>query len=208
MQYDLTSNDVLYFLHIPKTAGVSLTNILDNMFDAEFVYSKGMYRNLFQNIPVNLSKFRMISGHFGFGLLKLIPKKPFIVTMLRNPVDQLLSFYDQHCRAYQNNNWSILKSQDEPLVEIFHDPLRKEAISNIQVGHLTFDIDISLITSIFNKEGIKRERFLELFSPKVDLSKGKELLNLAKQRLSNLAFFGISEKFEESMFLLFATLES
>jgi hypothetical protein len=38
IEYRLKDDDILYFLHIPKTAGTTLTTIIDNNFDLDSIF--------------------------------------------------------------------------------------------------------------------------------------------------------------------------
>lgn len=82
----------LYFLHIPKTAGISLHSLLENNFHFLEIYpQKGNYEVFENNNPIN---HELISGHFPVWFCqKADPDfwNSFKITILRSPVDRVLS---------------------------------------------------------------------------------------------------------------------
>ena len=92
-EYNLKKNDILYFLHIPKNAGTSLIAILENYFDLNSIFQGKYWQNLILHKPKNFSKLRFFRGHFGYGLHRILQRKPIYITMLRDPVERTLSDY-------------------------------------------------------------------------------------------------------------------
>ena len=84
----------LYFLHIPKTAGTTLISIIDDHFNLDSILHEQVWNEILPKIPETFSQFRLIRGHFGYGLHRVLTKKPLFLTMLREPVDRVLSFYE------------------------------------------------------------------------------------------------------------------
>jgi hypothetical protein len=81
------------FLHIPKTAGQSVHAFLQTMFAREEVCPA---RENFQLIPlpiVQLRKYRLFSGHLDWCLLDVVSAPRFVFTILRHPIERILSFY-------------------------------------------------------------------------------------------------------------------
>ena len=50
LEVNIKSDDFVYFLHIPKTAGTSLTNIIENNFNFDQIYPKRIWPELFENL--------------------------------------------------------------------------------------------------------------------------------------------------------------
>ena len=84
-------SDVLYFLHIEKTAGLSLTSVLDSLFAAEDICAFDR-KALLTTMPIEqLATHRLIRGHYTYALHRLLPQMPLTLTLLRDPVDRVIS---------------------------------------------------------------------------------------------------------------------
>jgi len=193
----------LYFLHIPKSAGTSVTRVLDNYFNKSSILPYQTWNQLLPNLPIEFSNFELIRGHFGYGLYKILNKKPVYLTMLRNPIERTISQYHHIRMDPHTNNWvdeDFLKPSDA-LSDLLNDKEKRKLFVNTQCRYLALDIDVNSIV------GEHKERFLydtcnEFISPDIT---NVDLLNSAKDRLSNFEFFGLQERFEESLMLLYYT---
>ncbi|WP_370479356.1 sulfotransferase domain-containing protein [Tamlana flava] len=117
----------LISIHIPKTAGTSLTNILRRQYpDAlELLYQHNnnseKNKQMWQGEPIVLGHrgIRCIHGHFPAKLsLKQSYPEAKIITWMRNPVERMISTYNyykklplnhnQIHRRFINENWDII----------------------------------------------------------------------------------------------------
>ena len=202
-EYNLKDDDILYFLHIQKTAGTTMINILDSYFDLDTIYRDQFWPNLLINMPKNLLKFKFLRGHFGYGIHRILGKKPIYITMLREPVDRTISDYE-HIRRDKIKNKKPF-SKNETILDALKDPQRRLVFINPQAAYIGHDLDIISITKSWNPEKLAR---LEIRAHLVRATKTileNKLLENAKNHLSEFAFVGIVEKFEESLFLLYYT---
>jgi hypothetical protein len=80
---------MLFQLHIPKTAGTSLFSVL-----SAAVYP-GRYHVALseQELRERTTGYALLSGHFGWDVLDLFPERPQVLTVLRDPVELILSLY-------------------------------------------------------------------------------------------------------------------
>ena len=89
---------MLYYIHIPKTAGTSLRAFLrDKIYGSKMceVYSDTRHWNSEQYMAIR--DYEVFYGHFYFGFHWLLgDKNPSYVTVLRNPVERVISFYKHH----------------------------------------------------------------------------------------------------------------
>jgi len=88
-----------YFLHIKKCAGTTLAIMLENAFPAADIaapYLDHYYHFEMGQLEVRKS-CRLIRGHYGWLVPSQMPDRPWkIVTVLRDPLERLLSHFDYH----------------------------------------------------------------------------------------------------------------
>jgi hypothetical protein len=82
----------LVFLHLPKTGGTTLHHHFSAHFAPEEICPE-RFSNLHAWKREDLDRYRYFSGHFNFDQVRLIPGPLFIVTVLRDPVERLMSSY-------------------------------------------------------------------------------------------------------------------
>jgi len=82
----------LVFLHLPKTGGTTLHHHFATHFAPEEVCPE-RFSALDRFTTEELAQWRYFSGHYNFDQLRLIPGPLFIVTVLREPVERVLSTY-------------------------------------------------------------------------------------------------------------------
>lgn len=99
----LIADDVetLIFLHIPKTAGSTLNAILESHYTADESYATsqtrvhpdGSYDGFHALSLAEKRHLRLLTGHMGFGFHRYLPQKAGYITVLRDPVERVLSHY-------------------------------------------------------------------------------------------------------------------
>lgn len=105
-------------LHIPKTAGTSLRRLIQencNPEDIFYIYGEDSqfttlrdFRKLTQE---EKSAYKIFMGHIHFNPNLFAGLQPTFITMLRDPVDRVLSYYHHvmQRKEWQGNNISLLK---------------------------------------------------------------------------------------------------
>jgi hypothetical protein len=94
-----TRPPTLIFFHIPKTAGLSLDVILEHEYGQRRVYTPRDYSwinsyDQLAQVPIERrARYAVITGHFQFGLHTLLPGPSVYFTLLREPIDRVLSLY-------------------------------------------------------------------------------------------------------------------
>ncbi|MDV6344318.1 sulfotransferase family 2 domain-containing protein [Nitrosomonas sp. Is37] len=83
----------IIFLHIPKTAGQSIHAALVNAFGKEAVCPARVNDQLRQFSIAELNRYQVFSGHLDWSLLDCIKGPKYVFTVLREPMDRILSFY-------------------------------------------------------------------------------------------------------------------
>jgi hypothetical protein len=97
-------------LHIPKTAGTSLREMLMPHFSPE-AFCGGLTLSEFLRLsPARLRSFRVITGHFGPLVPRLLADLPLITaTVFRDPEANVVSNYRQwRDRGFSGHRWTTL----------------------------------------------------------------------------------------------------
>ena len=83
----------LYFLHIPKTAGQSVHAYLVEAFGQPAISPARVMNQLKRLSLEERRRHQVFSGHFDWTALREIDPEGVTLTVLRDPVDRILSFY-------------------------------------------------------------------------------------------------------------------
>jgi hypothetical protein len=168
--------DALFFIHIPKTAGTSMRAILDMHFDATTICPINQWADFAYFAPERVKDYRLLRGHFPYSVSQYFDRPPVMMTMLRHPVELIISYY----RFIQRMPEHPLRANalQLPLVD-FVAKNRYEVIE--QTRYLSAGFDMA-------------------WQPAVN---EREALALAKERLNTLPFVGIMEEFNRSLQVLF-----
>jgi Sulfotransferase family len=176
-QYNLQSDDVLYYSHIPKTAGMTFRTIIEDHFDHDEICPATLDNEI--HAIANLTQYRLFRGHLVYVDFKtLLPQKQIInLTMLRDPVAQLVSHYHYIRRMPENPYYAKVKEMtlDEYAASFTMGELRR----NVQTYHIA-----------------KAARF------DIDHLSAQEIYEIAVDSLDHFAFAGLVERFQDSLFLL------
>lgn len=81
------------FLHLPKTAGQSVHHSLASLFQESEICPARTNEDLYKYSIHDLSGYKLFSGHLDWSLIKLSGDFDFVFTVLRDPLDRILSFY-------------------------------------------------------------------------------------------------------------------
>ncbi len=171
------------FLHIPKTAGSTLYRILESHYRWENIYTlwqTGTLDEFKQLSPAEFAKIELLRGHFSYGLAKNLPETAVFFTILREPIDRVISYYHfirrtPHHYCHQRvteQNLSLeqfITSQIDTLV----DNGQTRLLANLAHGH---EVPFGQLTAAH--------------------------LAQAKQNLQKMQVVGLMERFDETLFLL------
>jgi hypothetical protein len=107
-QTDSTSEQTLIFLHIPKAAGSTFTRILTRQYKSEVTYAidgadvRGSIERIQALSTIEKQRIRLLRGHMHFGLHVHLPQPSIYVTILRHPVERVVSLYN-YLRRHPNH---------------------------------------------------------------------------------------------------------
>jgi hypothetical protein len=115
------------FLHVEKTGGTSLQNMLLQSFGAAQVYNE--HNDLLHlHSPAELSMYSVFAGHFNYDSLAFIPRRELkLFTFVREPMQRLLSLY---------HFW---RSHD-PSAPRFHESMKRAQELSIEAYYASSDV--------------------------------------------------------------------
>lgn len=182
------------FLHIPKTAGVSVGDAFVQQLGADqcALFSDDMTEKTFRCK-------RFISGHIYFGD---VTRDAFLFTFLRDPIRQIAS----HLMWIDHYNLPQFQHEFELLPKSVHSGIRQlantdlsnaKSIDNYLRQHL-LDSTLRIVNLQSEMLAFKRQGVVRMSN--------KELADLAIRRLGELNFFGFSESLQADMSSLFHML--
>ena len=182
------------FLHIPKTAGSLIVDIVRPAYGPKRVishadYLSGQVKTGLNKIddakgrsPENFSNKLFVSGHFGYDFARPLLRGRYSFTFLRDPIERVLSYY-YFCLTCDPQQYEIYRltqtvTLDQFLMLGFEHPLVKECIWNNQAWQLAHGY------------GNSNEKNISSFSP-------DEIHELAILHLDEFCYIGFAETFEE-----------
>ncbi len=168
------------FIHNMKTGGATLRRILGRQYDPNAVLTiTGEYHRAAELEPriarVDREHSQVVQGHIPFGVHELLPSRGVYITLLRHPIDRILSLYEY--RIDQRRREVFRGDEPLTLAEYITDLQLKE-LDNGQTRRLSgLDPDFGHCSAEMLQDARKnlRERFLVV---------------------------GITEKFDHSLLLL------
>jgi hypothetical protein len=112
-------NDTLVFLHLPRTGGTTLRDILTKQYSNKETFENKTLMDTDNNFNVNNTigkeKYKLVKGHVYFGIHKYIPQKCKYFSMMRNPIERNISLYNyiKNRPSHKDNNFIKNMSIDE-----------------------------------------------------------------------------------------------
>jgi hypothetical protein len=195
---DQSAPPLLVFVHIPKTAGTTLTTVLrmnepgerirrlSNMFKGGGGLDEGYIERLRERkSPLDLGHAAVLTAHIPLGIREYLPeyvakgREVRYFTFLREPIDRSLSHYfairEQRAGSAQQPKFARSPLPEEPTLD-----------DMLEGGHIHDNLHTRMLSGL-------PEPFGEV---------SEEMLEQAKRNLrEGLVFFGLTERFDESLVL-------
>lgn len=175
---DATVSKALIFLHVPKSAGTTLNRLIEWEYPISQIYSVDpvLFRwsraRLFQLPQSRLRTFRVFKGHMPFGLHEKLPQPATYITVLREPVERVISaFFFMSNYKLHPNYWRFRR--EGWTLEDFVRRSPRENVQSKMIAGADYDEPCTA-----------------------------EILAKAKDNLRYFSVVGLTERFEESLALM------
>lgn len=132
----LGRGDLLFLLHIPRTAGTSLFEVLRRQFSIREVFwdpFEEVGEKLKAGVPERVARIRLARAHGGYGIYRFLPRKPVYVTSLRDPIQRVLSLHGHICQTPTHVDHAGLREQGMTLEAFLSWPKMQRQVRNAQV---------------------------------------------------------------------------
>jgi hypothetical protein len=187
--------DKLYFLHIYKTAGTTFRALLESRFDPREVCPAHRIDELLRLPASSLGRYRLFWGHLGLKLTALMPLELIHLTLLRDPVEHVLSIYHAVCREPTHVLHDRVRRAGLSLEGFLRDEdavpfVRNQQVFTLAWWHLIQD-------RLPETVAIRREADVLFRSVPDDV-----LVELVQERLDRFAFVGVTERMADVARLL------
>jgi hypothetical protein len=173
----------LIYLHIPKAAGTTFSVMLMNRFDRGRILNirepaQGI-EELKRMPSIQREQLQLIQGHFAYGIHEHLAQPYEYITILREPVDRLISHY-----------YFVLRDQTHPL----HERVTSQnlGLKEYVLSGLSPELDNGQVRAISGRgRGVPQGAC------------SRELLDQAKDNLQHrFSLVGLAERFDETMLLV------
>lgn len=173
----------LIFMHMPKSGGTTLEGVVKRQYLGgkffRFTGSKENFAEFRAMSEVERASYDLLSGHMYFGWHEWVPEPATYMTMLRDPVDRVVSFFYYVKRKPEHYMWNFGFTDSMTLRE-FLEQGRCIELDNFQTRNL----------------GPEPENYLQ-FGHVTD-----DMRTLALGNLEEIDAIGLTDRFDESLEIL------
>lgn len=133
----------LVFVHIPKTAGGTITRIIEQNYPREAIYriegdNRASIERLLALDDARRHRLRCVVGHAPVGLEPHLRQPSACFTLLRDPVERIISMYHYICRRPTHYLYKAVAGRKLSLEAFATSDLTPE-LDNCQTRHLSGD---------------------------------------------------------------------
>ena len=176
--------DLFIHIHIPKTGGTTLRDIIQRQYRAEkilMIPKLEESENIIKEISAShINQLKLIQGHLKYGIHNHFHRRAKYFSIIRDPINRVLSTY-YYVLSQKNNPQNLSTSNNQMTIYDF-----------VQSGVNPFLIN-GQTKLISGKTG-------NIDNPIIE---SEELFSLAKENIENdFLFLGITEMFDETILIL------
>lgn len=132
------SSTGLYFLHIPKTAGITVEQVMKRYFDPGEVCPAYFPREYAETTPEQAAAYRLFIGHGDYDTHAIMPEGIPLVTVLRHPLAQLVSLYNHIMTRAKHRQHAEFNERGLTFAEFADLPQSRHALSRRIIGRNAF----------------------------------------------------------------------
>ena len=185
----------IFYLHIPKTAGMALRLFLSNQYPVAQIMPATDWRTFLEIDRREIRNYRLFQGHFTCGIFDLLPKDVRPIVFLREPVARTISHL-RHLRRDPHFHPAHKLAVGRSLDELVRDDRIMALCSNVQTAQLSNDIPGETFRAGFHFDRARgRVPDPDTYVLPPDLAK-------AERALAQFQFVGFVESLEEDALLL------
>jgi FkbM family methyltransferase len=90
----LLAGSRLFFMHVPKTGGISLTRFLHGLFETGSICPQPSGGGVWRYTADDVTEYRLFAGHFDVDFIDAVDPEGLKLTILREPTSRIVSMYD------------------------------------------------------------------------------------------------------------------
>ncbi len=132
-------SSTLIYLHLPKCGGTTLNRLIEWEYPIHRIYSvdpsffRWSYYSLLRWSPRRLARLRVIKGHMPFGIHQRIPGPSTYITVLREPVERVISeyYFARHYRLHPQHRRMQKLSLEEYATTTTHHNLQCKLLAGL-----------------------------------------------------------------------------
>jgi len=198
------STDLVYFLHIPKTAGLSVNRFLTEAYPRDRICPAHSWDDLDLQRPHDLNRYKVFSGHWMDSLDSFLDRRIGTITLLRDPVQRTISHY-AHLRRDPAQPYHEL-ARRLSLREFCLHPETRHLVENYQSGYLGTRFDPREIAGRCQPSAAERLGITALAERSMLARSPDALLRAGGGRLVRCLAVGITERLGDTLTVFADTL--
>jgi len=184
-RFAVGAREPLFFMHIPKTAGMSMRLYLSGQYRTDDVCPATRWQDIVER-EESLKAYGLVQGHFRYNLHELLPDGMRTLVILRQPLRRTLSAL-RHLQRDPNFHRDHELAKSMTIAEILRHPGLMRNQHNVQARFLCASRQAALVSA-----DLLRARAANTTADAGD-GEPPPKLQLAQDRLASIDFIGLTE---------------